>query len=103
MQQQQPLYTAQGQQMPQAPAVITSKDLLYLTDMMSWNLIALKKAHFFASQCQIQEISQALEKVCQMHQRHYKQILAHMEKHTNQAPQPPSQMQQQQMQQNQMQ
>lgn len=104
MQQQQPLFTAQGQQIPQPPAIISTKDLSYLTDMMSWNLNALKKAHFFASHCQIQEVAQTLEKACHMHQRHYNQILAHMEKHTQQAPQPPNQQQQQQqMQQNQMQ
>ncbi|MCC3355799.1 hypothetical protein [Bacillus sp. REN16] len=100
MQQQQAFYTPKGAQMAEAPAVITSKDLLYLTDMLSWNLLALKKAHFFASQCQMAEISQAIEKSCQMHQRHYQQILNHMEKHTGQQPQQPgqSQIQSQQMQ-----
>lgn len=99
-QQQQPFYTPKGPQMSEAPAVITSKDLLYLTDMMSWNLLALKKAHFYAGQCQMSEISQALEKACQMHERHYRQILNHMQKHTGQAPQMPnqSQIQSQQMQ-----
>ncbi|WP_453994034.1 hypothetical protein [Bacillus nitroreducens] len=96
--QQQPFYTPPGKQMSETPDVITSKDLLYLTDMMSWNLLALKKAHFFAGQCQMPEISQALEKACQMHERHYRQILEHMQKHTGQAPQQPNQNQGQQMQ-----
>jgi len=95
-QQQQPFYTPKTGQMSETPAVITSKDLLYLTDMMSWNLLALKKAHFFAGQCHMPEISQALEKACQMHERHYRQILDHMQKHTGQAPQQPSQNQQSQ-------
>ncbi|MFC3886657.1 hypothetical protein ACFOU2_25425 [Bacillus songklensis] len=72
----------QGQQaamMPQPPQVISTKDSLYLTDMLSWNLMAVKKAHFFAAQCQDQEISQALEKCCQMHQRHYDKILQHLQ------------------------
>ncbi|WP_449537472.1 hypothetical protein [Ferdinandcohnia sp. Marseille-Q9671] len=94
-QQQQPMYTPKGPQMSETPAVITSKDLLYLTDMMSWNLMALKKAHFYAGQCHIDEISQALEKACQMHERHYRQILDHMQKHTGQPPQNPSQNQNQ--------
>lgn len=98
-QQQQPMYTPKGPQMSETPAVITSKDLLYLTDMMSWNLMALKKAHFYAGQCHINEISQALEKACQMHERHYNQILQHMQKHTGQAPQNSSQNQNQQGQQ----
>lgn len=78
---QQQTNTTQNEQnvMNQAPNVITSKDLLYLTDMMSWNLMAMKKAHFYAGQCQIPEISQAMEKACQMHERHYQKILNHLQ------------------------
>ncbi|WP_248892791.1 hypothetical protein [Bacillus methanolicus] len=32
--------------------MITKKDFYYLTDMLSWNLLGFKKAHFAASQCQ---------------------------------------------------
>jgi hypothetical protein len=39
----------------------------------------MKKAHFFASQCQDAEIAQEIEKVCKMHQRHYERILPHLE------------------------
>lgn len=69
--------------MSQAPNVITTKDLLYLTDIMSWNLMALKKAHFYESQCQVPEISQAMQKACEMHERHYQMVLKHLE-NTNQ-------------------
>ncbi|NEU30115.1 hypothetical protein GN156_04885 [bacterium LRH843] len=61
------------------PAVITTKDQLYITDMLSWNLLAMKKAHFFAQQCQDQEIIQAIEKAGSMHQRHYEKILSHLQ------------------------
>ncbi|WP_227937527.1 hypothetical protein [Alkalihalobacillus deserti] len=60
------------------PPVITTKDQLYLTDILSWNMIAMKKAHFFAQQCQDQEIKALLEKTGQMHQRHYEKILSHL-------------------------
>lgn len=33
-------------QMP--PSVISTKDHLYLNDMLNWNLLAMKKAHFMA-------------------------------------------------------
>lgn len=65
----------QNQVYNEPPQIISVKDQLYLTDMMSWNLIAMKKAHFFASQCQIPEIKAELEKVGKMHHRHYQQIL----------------------------
>lgn len=70
-----------GQQgiMPQPPSVVTSKDHLYITDMLSWNLLAMKKAHFFAGQCKDPEIKTALEQAGQMHQRHYQKILGHLQ------------------------
>jgi hypothetical protein len=67
------------------PHIITVKDSLYLADMLSWNLLAMKKAHFFASQCQDPELINALEKCGQMHQRHYEKILNHLNmNHQNQ-------------------
>ncbi|WP_110928571.1 hypothetical protein [Bacillus massiliglaciei] len=64
--------------MQQPPHVITVKDSLYLTDMLSWNLLAAKKAHFFAAQCQDQQIADALNRCGQMHQRHYQTILSQL-------------------------
>lgn len=71
------------QMMPQPPTMVSSKDLLYLTDMMSWNLNATKKAHFYAQQCTIPEIKTALEQACQMHQKHYQTILRHTNSSAN--------------------
>lgn len=79
--QQQPVDMGQMQQsnhiMYQPPTIVSNKDLLYLQDMMAWNLNAAKKAHFFAQQCTIPEIKSTLEQVCQMHQKHYQKILQH--------------------------
>ncbi|MDF2854897.1 MAG: hypothetical protein K0Q87_748 [Neobacillus sp.] len=90
MQQQQNM-NMQNQQgmMQQPPGVISTKDSLYLSDMMSWNLLAAKKAHFFAGQCQDPELKAEAEKCGQMHQRHYQQILAHLGGHINQQQQMP--------------
>lgn len=89
MQQQQNMNT-QNQQglMSQPPGVISTKDSLYLTDMMSWNLLAMKKAHFFAQQCQDPELKAIMEKVGQMHQSHYSKILNHMNIHLQNQPLP---------------
>jgi hypothetical protein len=91
MQQQNSQQQQQQQAMMQPPNVITSKDQLYLTDMLSWNLPAMKKAHFFASQCQNQEVKSHLEQVGQMHQQHYQKILTHLQ--TGQQPSAGSQLQ----------
>lgn len=84
MQQQQQPVSMQQPIMPEPPAVITTKDQLYISDMLSWNLLAMKKAHFFAQQCQDQEIKQTLEKAGSMHQQHYQKILSHLQVATNQ-------------------
>ncbi|MCP3028234.1 hypothetical protein [Halobacillus sp. A5] len=68
----------QSQPMEQAPDIVSTKDQLYISDMLSWNLNACKKAHFFAGQCQTPELQQALEDAGQMHQRHYNKILEHL-------------------------
>lgn len=64
--------------MQQPPQVLTTKDSMYLNDMLSWNLLAMKKAHFVASHCQDPELKAEIDKCGQMHQRHYEQILAHL-------------------------
>ncbi|MGN8645317.1 hypothetical protein ACTNEO_04375 [Gracilibacillus sp. HCP3S3_G5_1] len=67
-----------NQIMAQPPKMVSTKDHLYLTDMLSWNLIACKKAHFFAENCSIPEVKQTIEKACQMHEKHYNMILEHL-------------------------
>ncbi|UII55461.1 hypothetical protein LS684_17785 [Cytobacillus spongiae] len=78
MQQQNMNTQNQPMMYQQPPQVITTKDSLYLTDMLSWNLIAMKKAHFYAEHCQIPQLKAEFEKCGQMHQRHYEQILTHL-------------------------
>ncbi len=62
----------------QPPAVISSKDAMYLTDMLSWNLLSMKKAHFYAEHCQDHELKTAFDRCGQMHQCHYEKILTHL-------------------------
>ncbi|MGF9911452.1 ferritin-like domain-containing protein [Paenibacillus ehimensis] len=64
---------------PVPPRVITTKDLLYLKDALSWELSAFKKFHFFAQQATNPQIKQALDKAGQMHQRHYEKLLTHLQ------------------------
>ena len=58
--------------------MVSVKDQLYLTDMLAWNLLASKKAHFFATQCQDPQVADLINRSGQMHQRHYDAILAHL-------------------------
>jgi hypothetical protein len=77
--QQQPMNMQNQQNLyQQPPEVISSKDAMYLTDMLSWNLLSMKKAHFYAEQCQDQELKTAFDRCGQMHQQHYQRILTHL-------------------------
>ncbi|MCM3584402.1 ferritin-like domain-containing protein [Mesobacillus maritimus] len=76
---------AQQAQMPTPPQVITTKDMLYLKDALSWELLALKKFHHLAEQVQDPEMKQALENAGQMHQNHYQRLLSHLQVNNNAA------------------
>ncbi|MFC7785732.1 MULTISPECIES: hypothetical protein [unclassified Rossellomorea] len=76
--QQQPQQGSQQQAYTEPPQMLTTKDSLYLNDMLAWNLNAMKKCHFAAAHCQDAEIKAELDKCGQMHQRHYQQLLAHL-------------------------
>jgi hypothetical protein len=73
--------------MKEPPNIVSVKDSLYLTDMLAWNLIAIKKAHFFAGQCTDPQVIDALNRCGQMHQRHYETILTHLSTDQQQSPQ----------------
>ncbi|WP_075980606.1 ferritin family protein [Bacillus massilinigeriensis] len=75
----------QNSQVPMTspPQAITSKDLLYLKDALSWELLAAKKFHFLAQQVSNQEIQQALDNAGRMHQDHFQRILSHLQVNNN--------------------
>jgi hypothetical protein len=79
MQQQMNQNQQQQSIIPYPPNVISTKDQLYLSDMLSWNLLAMKKAHLYAQLCADPEIKTVMDHVGKMHQRHYQMILSHMQ------------------------
>ncbi|WP_284141713.1 hypothetical protein [Virgibacillus sp. LDC-1] len=62
----------------QPPQIISTKDLSYISDMLSWNLDAFKKANFYATQCQNPEVKEAIEQAGKLHQQHYERLLVHL-------------------------
>lgn len=94
-----------GQQQPlmmEPPKVITTKDLLYLKDQLSWQLNAMKKCAHFAQECTDPQVKQALDTAGKMHLRHYQMLLKHCQNNNTQqmaqVPQPTQSQGQQQMQ-----
>jgi hypothetical protein len=77
------IYESQNR-MAEPPNVITSKDLAYLKDAMSWELLAFKKCRQYASFATDPEIQHQIDSAGQMHQKHYDQLLHYLESNPNQ-------------------
>ncbi|WP_276355155.1 hypothetical protein [Cohnella caldifontis] len=78
----------QAQQAPlmqTPPQVITVKDFNYLKDMLSWELLAMKKCSHFAKECSDTDIRTEIDKAGQMHLRHYNLLLKHLQNDNNAA------------------
>lgn len=68
---------------PTPPPAITTKDLMYVKDVLSWELLAFKKFHFFAQQVNSPEIKQELDNMGKMHQNHFQRLLPHLQVNNN--------------------
>lgn len=68
------------QQMPP----LSEKDLAYLKDHMSWELVAAKKAHQYAHQTQEPECRQVMFQIAQQHQQNVERLVQHLEQHVSQ-------------------
>jgi hypothetical protein len=79
MQQIQPMQQTPGQMLP-----LTEKDLAYLHDQMSWELVATKKAYQYAHQTLEPECKQLMFQIAEQHQRNMERLLAHLEEHVQQ-------------------
>lgn len=66
------------QRMSQPPRVLSTKDCAYLTDALSWELLATKKAYHLARQSSDQQIKHQLEQISNLHQTHYDLLLNHL-------------------------
>ncbi|OYD07232.1 hypothetical protein [Paludifilum halophilum] len=54
---------------------LTTKDLNYIKDELSWELLAFKKCHHYAQECQDPQIKQKIDEIGRIHQNHYEQLL----------------------------
>lgn len=63
--------------MSQPPDMLTNKDSAYLSDALSWELLAAKKAYHMSLECQDNQIRRQLEQLSDMHQTHYEILLNH--------------------------
>jgi hypothetical protein len=60
---------------------LTEKDLAYMHDMMSWELLATKKAYQYAQQTMDADCRNLMFQVAEQHQRNLERVLMHLEQH----------------------
>lgn len=62
---------------------LTEKDLAYLHDQMSWELVATKKAYQYAHQTLEPECRSLMYQVAEQHQRNLERLLDHLQEHVD--------------------
>lgn len=65
--------------MKEAPAMISTKDLAYLTDIFGWNFIAAKKAYHFKNEVQDEEIKDLMNRLFELHKEQCDEVLSILE------------------------
>ncbi|PTQ51766.1 MAG: hypothetical protein BLITH_1404 [Brockia lithotrophica] len=65
--------------MVKPPNAITTKDALYLKDILSWELLAVKKCTDFQQHIQDPALKQLFSEIAGMHRRHYDTLLGHLQ------------------------
>jgi len=80
-QQSQPSQQSQQsqKQMTDDRSRLTEKELLYVKDFMSWELLAMKKCRDAADRCEDKEIAALIEETGRRHVRHFNSLLAHLQ------------------------
>ena len=59
--------------------LISAKELQYVKDFLSWELLAMKKCNEAASHCTYQQIQALIKQTGKQHEQQYEQILSHLQ------------------------
>ena len=61
--------------MNEVPNIISTKDLSYIKDMVSWNLVMAKKINSYIVCVQDEDVRKVLLDAYKMHKEHYKELM----------------------------
>lgn len=61
--------------MKEVPNIISTKDLSYIKDMLSWNLVMAKKSKEYLKLVGDKYVKELLKKVNEVHKSHYEMLL----------------------------
>ena len=59
--------------------LLSEKELLYIKDYLSWELLAMKKCNEAAMNCQDPQLQQSIRQIGSRHQQHYETLLGHLQ------------------------
>lgn len=71
--------SSQNQNTTADRSLMTEKELNYVKDFLSWELLAMKKCNASSQRCTDPEIQQVMQKIGVRHQQHYDQLLTHLQ------------------------
>jgi hypothetical protein len=60
-------------------SLFTDKELSYIKDYLSWELLAMKKCSDAANACTDPEIQNLIRQVGRKHEQHYEMVLSHLQ------------------------
>lgn len=69
----------QNTTMTQDRNLLGDKELLYIKDYLSWELLAIKKCNDTANQLQCEQLAGLVRQIGQKHENHYNTILGHLQ------------------------
>lgn len=61
--------------MKEVPNIISTKDLSYIKDMLSWNLVMAKKSKEYLKLVGDKDVKELLKKINEVHKSHYEMLL----------------------------
>ena len=61
--------------MKEVPNIISTKDLSYIKDMLSWNSVMAKKSKEYLKLVGDKDVKELLKKVNEVHKSHYEMLL----------------------------
>lgn len=61
--------------MKEVPTIVSTKDLLYIDDMLSWNFTTIKKINHYIEEIVDEDVSNLLNDVVNKFIEHYSEIL----------------------------
>ncbi|MBQ3142306.1 MAG: hypothetical protein IJB82_02240 [Bacilli bacterium] len=62
--------------MNEVPNIISTKDLMYIEDMLNWNFVLIKKVKTLKSMVKDREIKRFMETVISEHKSSYEKLLS---------------------------